>query len=215
MEDNKTFANFSAQGSLFTLKKSFVLDNHWVLQKVLNGSIPWETIDELVYYVDCDANAFRCIINFFKHPTDQSIINKLDPIDISLLQRAMKYLEINNEEVENEIKKVLRIKDNEKDEYKIKENEMLIKINNYKIKEMEQELQIIKLKDEITKLKENTCCITEDVLEDLVYQFNHKYISETNEDSKEDLIVEDDKFSNFPKGSIFDSAYSANFPDVL
>lgn len=231
MDNCKAFVDISVQGTQFTLKKSFVLSNDWVLNQVITGLIQWEKVNETVYYIDCDAKSFRCIINFFRNPTDISIIATLDTIDIMLLQRAKEYLSINDKRLDSEINNnKIKMKENENEtlhkmnEHRIMgaDNDIQIKINEHKIKEMEQEMQIIKLKEEINKLKvkENKQCniLGEDVIEDLVNQFNQKYrLDIGSNEFKEDPAEE--KTEHFKscvnRGSIFDSAYSSDFPDVL
>lgn len=120
-----------------------------------------EKLSDNVYYIDCDAQSFRYIINVLRYSADICVIKNLSPTEFTLLQRTIEYLNISDQELEscmNDYK--TRDKDIEMqmkmNEYKIREiqKEMDIEKNELLLKDMQNNILIMKLKEEIRQLKD-------------------------------------------------------------
>ena len=180
MEIDEYFVHLSVQGSLFVLEKSLVLNYDWILCKIINGLIPWKRINDNVYYINCDATSFRCILNLLMH-TDVSSVSDLSPIDFKILQRTKDYLMIDEpnlnsvidnyvgketekdcllEKLRNKFDRMKREKDDLNSENKFLVNQLMEKGASYdelkkKIKDLKEDIEDIehRLRRDIRKLR--------------------------------------------------------------
>ena len=82
--------------------------------KIINGFIPLQNINGSVYYIDCDATSFRCMLNILTHGYGIDSINVLGLMDFKLLQRTKDYLMIHDRNLDSAIDNYVR-KEKEKD----------------------------------------------------------------------------------------------------
>lgn len=82
----------SVQGSLFVLKKQFVLSRNWMIAKILTSDIPFAHYNEQIY-LDIDPVSFRIILSILQGITSLKMVTpKISFMELSLLISTARYL---------------------------------------------------------------------------------------------------------------------------
>lgn len=79
LDKSNTLVDLSVSGTCFTVPRSVLTDQNWVLSRIPEFDMPWGVYHNGRYFVDADPQSFRWVLHFVRYVTPECTVGGCSP----------------------------------------------------------------------------------------------------------------------------------------